>query len=166
MIRLLKHARGNAIAYLALFVALGGTSYAAFKLPANSVGTRQLRNHSVTPIKLDSGKIRAYVWSWVTVGPGGAVVASQPRGARVSWDPNSDSGVLNWGPGVPGSFGRPAPWGCFPEATGTDVVIAHAIPYVPVHGSKGEFVEFETFTPSGQHDGQGNVNIAVLCPQP
>jgi hypothetical protein len=36
MSRLLTHARDNAIAYLALFVALGGTSYAAIKLPRNS----------------------------------------------------------------------------------------------------------------------------------
>jgi hypothetical protein len=35
------------VAYAALFVALGGTSYAAIKLPANSVGSRELRNRSV-----------------------------------------------------------------------------------------------------------------------
>jgi len=33
---------GNVVATLALFVALGGASYAAIALPANSVGTRQL----------------------------------------------------------------------------------------------------------------------------
>lgn len=35
------------VSYLALFVALGGTSYAAVSLKANSVGSRQIRNHSV-----------------------------------------------------------------------------------------------------------------------
>jgi hypothetical protein len=34
-------------AYLALFVALGGTSYAAIKLPANSVGSREIKSRSV-----------------------------------------------------------------------------------------------------------------------
>ncbi len=34
--------RRNPIAYLALFIALGGTSFAATQLPANSVGTGQL----------------------------------------------------------------------------------------------------------------------------
>lgn len=34
-------------AYASLFIALGGTSYAAIKLPANSVGSRELRNRSV-----------------------------------------------------------------------------------------------------------------------
>ena len=35
--------RHNVVAYLALFVALGGTSYAAIRLPANSVGARQIK---------------------------------------------------------------------------------------------------------------------------
>jgi hypothetical protein len=41
------------VACLALLVALGGTGYAAIKLPANSVGTKQLRNGAVT-----AGKVR------------------------------------------------------------------------------------------------------------
>ena len=44
---ILSHARHNLVAYLALFVALGGTSYAAINLPAKSVGTKQLRAGSV-----------------------------------------------------------------------------------------------------------------------
>jgi hypothetical protein len=40
------------VAYVALFVALGGGAYAAGVLPANSVGTRQLRAASVTPEKV------------------------------------------------------------------------------------------------------------------
>ena len=34
---------GNVIATIALFVAVGGTSYAAVTLPRNSVGHRQLK---------------------------------------------------------------------------------------------------------------------------
>jgi len=40
---------------LALFVALGGTSYAATQLPSNSVGTAQIRAGAVTPAKLSPG---------------------------------------------------------------------------------------------------------------
>jgi hypothetical protein len=41
------------ISLIALFVALGGTSYAAMtRLPANSVGTAQLKNNAVTGKKL------------------------------------------------------------------------------------------------------------------
>ncbi len=37
---------------LATFIALGGTAYAASSLPANSVGTRQLRRGAVTLTKI------------------------------------------------------------------------------------------------------------------
>lgn len=37
----------NVTATLALFVALGGTSYAALKLPSNSVGSKQIRTAAV-----------------------------------------------------------------------------------------------------------------------
>jgi hypothetical protein len=40
------------VALLALFVALGGVGWAATQLPANSVGTTQLRDGAVTALKL------------------------------------------------------------------------------------------------------------------
>ena len=42
----------NVIASLALFVALGGASYAAVALPAHSVGTKQLKKSAVSAPKL------------------------------------------------------------------------------------------------------------------
>ncbi len=48
---LTKHLRGHAVAYLALFIALSGTAYAA-SLPRNSVGSAQLKNRAVTALKL------------------------------------------------------------------------------------------------------------------
>ena len=44
----------NVLATLALFFALGGTSYAVAQLPANSVGTKQLRTNAVTLIKINA----------------------------------------------------------------------------------------------------------------
>ncbi|HEX8742922.1 MAG TPA: hypothetical protein VF712_07295 [Thermoleophilaceae bacterium] len=49
--------RRHAVAYLALFVALGGTSYAVSSLPANSVGTAQLRPGAV--LAQDVGRLPA-----------------------------------------------------------------------------------------------------------
>jgi hypothetical protein len=49
---MLTHLKANAIAYAALFVALGGTSYAAVKLPAGSVGTKELRRDAVTKTRI------------------------------------------------------------------------------------------------------------------
>jgi len=43
----------NLTSLLALFVALGGASYAAIKVPANSVGTKQVKNRAITTRKLD-----------------------------------------------------------------------------------------------------------------
>lgn len=48
----LRHARANAVAYLALSVALGGTSYAAAHITAHSIGARELRPHSIGPADL------------------------------------------------------------------------------------------------------------------
>ena len=50
---LARHLRGNAVAYLAIFVALGGTSYAAIAIPNNSVGNKQLKKNAV-----DSKKVK------------------------------------------------------------------------------------------------------------
>jgi hypothetical protein len=47
----------NVTATLALIVALGGTSYAAIRLPANSVGAKQLKRHAVTSSKLSASAV-------------------------------------------------------------------------------------------------------------
>jgi hypothetical protein len=48
---------GNVVATLALFIALGGSAYAALRVPPNSVGARQLKASSVTNGKIASGAI-------------------------------------------------------------------------------------------------------------
>jgi hypothetical protein len=78
MKRLTDHLRANVIGYLALFVALGGTGYAALSIPRNSVGTRQLRNGAITPVKLGKG-IAGSVRAWAIVGPDGKVIAGGGR---------------------------------------------------------------------------------------
>jgi hypothetical protein len=51
--RLFGHLRHNAVAYTALFVALGGTAFAATSaVPRNSVGTAQLKSRAVTGPKI------------------------------------------------------------------------------------------------------------------
>ena len=49
----------NVTASLALFVALGGTSYAAVTLPRNSVGAQQLRDNAVGTKELRRGAVRS-----------------------------------------------------------------------------------------------------------
>jgi hypothetical protein len=45
------------VACVALFVALGGTSYAAITLPANSVGTEQIKKSAVTGAKVKNATL-------------------------------------------------------------------------------------------------------------
>jgi hypothetical protein len=49
--------RRNTIALLALFIALGGTTYAATALPKNSVGTKQLKKNAVTAVKIKNANV-------------------------------------------------------------------------------------------------------------
>lgn len=48
---------GLVVGLIALFVALGGTSYAAINLPKASVGTAQLKNSAVSAQKIQSNAI-------------------------------------------------------------------------------------------------------------
>lgn len=64
-----RYLRQHHIALLALFVALGGTAYAAVTLPSNSVGTRQIKpkgvkgadiaSNAVTSPKVKNGSLLA-----------------------------------------------------------------------------------------------------------
>src|ERR1044072_8538356 len=49
----------NVAASIALFVALGGTSYAVSSLPRNSVGAEQLRTNSVGASEVRRGAVRS-----------------------------------------------------------------------------------------------------------
>jgi hypothetical protein len=49
---------GNVVAVTALFIALGGTSYAALSLPRNSVGSRQIRRNAVSSTKVKNGSLK------------------------------------------------------------------------------------------------------------
>jgi hypothetical protein len=85
---LIRHIRSNVIAYLALFVALGGTSYAAIRLPADSVGNRQIKNSAVTSGKVRNGTLRGQDFAAGTLrrgvrgpeGPAGSLADGLPSG--------------------------------------------------------------------------------------
>lgn len=155
--RVVQHIRANVVAYIALFVALGGTSYAALKLPANSVGTRQIKNHSITPVKLDPSKTAAVVRFWAVVrfipGTGEQLASSRPR-AHLTWIASSDTGSVTWH--------QPIPSNCFVSATsGSGLITAFT---EPLHTSRA-FVQFSLFNMAGQPS-PGFADIALLCPQP
>ena len=49
--------RRQLLPLLALFVALGGTSYAAVRFPPNSIGTKQLKRNAVTQPKIKANAV-------------------------------------------------------------------------------------------------------------
>lgn len=59
MRRFIRHRPSPAmvVACIALLVALGGTSYAAIRLPANSVGSKQIKNSAVTSLKVKNDSL-------------------------------------------------------------------------------------------------------------
>ena len=58
-LRIHKPSPALVISIIALFLALGGTSYAAITLPAKSVGTKQLMTGAVTTPKIKKGAVTA-----------------------------------------------------------------------------------------------------------
>ncbi len=158
--KLLISLRQNTIALLALFIALGGTSYAAISLPRNSVGARQIRNHTVTPDKLNASAIGGYVLDWAQIATAGIIESSRPRGAKLlRWDatPNSPfpGGSISWPNKIPNA--------CFPVVSASGY---------PASGPRPASVSAELEGPikrpfvTIQESGPTALNVAVICPIP
>jgi hypothetical protein len=75
----------NVMATVAVFLALGGTTYAALNLPANSVGTKQLRKGAVTNAKLANGAVTG---SKIQTG---SVTGSQVNASTLGTVPNAST---------------------------------------------------------------------------
>ncbi len=80
--KLLEHVRGNVVAYLALFFALGGTSFAAADrlLPRNSVGSPQIVNGSIQKRDLAKKTVTALRGARGPAGPQGVAGPTGPAG--------------------------------------------------------------------------------------
>lgn len=70
------------VAFAALMVALGGTSYAIAQLPANSVGSKQLKKNAVTTAKVKNRSLVAkdFKAGQLPAGPRGAQGPVGPAG--------------------------------------------------------------------------------------
>jgi hypothetical protein len=90
-----RHLRGNLIAYVALFFALSSTSYAAATslLPQNSVGTRQVINHSLRKIDFKRGQLPRGARG--PAGPRGAIGPAGPQGAQGIQGIQGQAGPVN-----------------------------------------------------------------------
>jgi hypothetical protein len=72
----------NVMSTLALFLALASGGYAAARLPANSVGPKQLRPHAVTPAKVHPAAVELFRGQMGVPGPPGAAGPSGPPGPK------------------------------------------------------------------------------------
>jgi hypothetical protein len=159
MSRLSQHLRSNAIAYLALFVALGGTSYAAINLPAGSVGANQIRNHSIGPVKFDQKQIAASIRAWVIVqwrGPGLVAQASSSPVHVVTVD---DGEGITWPH-------KRFPQNCMasvtPQVNFSTPALANG--YVTVHFQPaGGSLFLQGFGPDGSRRAQAAF-VMIVCP--
>ena len=104
--------RRNAIALAALFVALGGTGYAAVALPKNSVGTPQIKKDAVTTAKVKNGSLlRAdFKAGQLPAGPAGPQGAQGPQGPVGPPGAKGDAGAAGQN-GTNGQDGQTGPRG-------------------------------------------------------
>jgi len=94
MTKLGTHIRSNIVGYIALVIALGGTSYAA---TTPMISGAQIQNHTIQPAKLDPSLINGNVRAWAIVGPAGHVLASagKPKVTPQAGDPGGYG--IRWG---------------------------------------------------------------------
>ncbi len=99
----------NAVASLALFVALGGISYAAIAIPQNSVGTPQLKANAVTGAKVKNGSLEKADFAAGALPPAGARGADGTKGDKGEQGAQGDQGTqgIQGEPGAPGEQGDP-----------------------------------------------------------
>jgi len=159
-VRLLHHARSNVIAYLALtmsFLALGGGAYAALSLPPNSVGARQIRNHSIAPVKFDPSAIGGSVRHWAQVNGGGTIASSSSRAKDTGVAPVGDY-VITWSDTFPA--------GCVPVVTvlGTTALLspANGFANARITGSHPTRVWVSTYDAQGASKPEP-FSLAVIC---
>lgn len=154
MKKAIGHLRTNAIAYVALFVALGGTSYAAITIPAGSVGTRQLRNGAVTSKKLNRRSVAGYVAFWARVDESGRLLGSSRPATTSEW--TSGTGAI--------TFHGQLPANCVPlTGVGTNAPIAGYAEIRSLSTSGTTRLQVEMRDASGQLNPLP-VDVVEICP--
>jgi hypothetical protein len=121
--RVAHYLRRHHLALLALFVALGGTSYAAIRLPANSVGARQLKANSVNSGKVRDGSLTArdFATANLPMGPAGPVGTKGDAGPKGEAGPKGDTGPA----GLTHVITSSGPDGSFPQGGGLNLATLH-----------------------------------------
>ena len=90
-----KLSYANVMATIAVFIALGGASYAAIQLPKSSVGSKQLKKNAVTSAKIRKGAVSgAKVKDGSLTGAdvqGGSLTGTQINASTLGTVPTADT---------------------------------------------------------------------------
>ena len=103
----------NVMATVAVFIALGGASFAALKLPKNSVGAKQLRKNAVTTAKIKKAAVTGDKVQVSTLGKVPSAVTADNAGNATSLGnvtASAYAGAPSWTPSLP-PHSRSAPVG-------------------------------------------------------
>ena len=146
----------HAIAILALIcslLALAGASYAAIKLPKNSVGNPQIKRGAVAPPKF-SKQVGGYVRMYAKIDAAGRLVYSYPKAKIVGWTAGGarSGGTIYWKPSTPTR--------CVALSTAQDDLVSTVATSATVIG--GVHGAYRTHVPV-QIAGPAGVVVAVVC---
>jgi hypothetical protein len=131
--RLRRPSSALVVSIIALSVALGGTSYAAFTVPNNTVGTEQLKSAAVTTKKIKNGAVTGAKVKLGTLVAANFRAGQLPRGAQGPVGAQGPKGD----PGPQGPKGDPGPPGPNGTTGATNVVVRLGSPVAVANGSQG-----------------------------
>jgi hypothetical protein len=166
MSNVLAYLRQHVLAVIALvfsLLSLGGASYAAFSLPAGSVGTRQLKDRAITAAKLNPASVAASVRAWATLTWTG-IWRVQASTSDIHVVSTAQGEVVNW-------RHTRFPRNCIASVTPIEnfigspgTVSAHGYVTTSFDPPVG-FLAIDGLAPSSASQPQ-SVNVLVVCPSP
>jgi hypothetical protein len=155
--KLLHDIRSNAVAYAALFIALGGSSYAAV-----SINGSEIRNHTINPSKFNGRFINGNTRAWAIVRANGTLLAGAGH-PRAHFNP-PNSYLVTWGPKVGRCATQATVDGAASSPTETSPSASFVAGYAVAStlGSSGGATYVETYNQSGTPTPLA-FNLTVTC---
>ena len=134
-----RYIKQHHIALLALFIALGGTSYAAVHIKSNSIGTTQIKTNGVGNSELQSNAVTS------SKVKDRSLLSKDFKSGQLKAGPKGDTGA----PGPTGPAGAIGPQG-LQGATGTTGPVSTQTLIAAAPLADGASATYQVFCPDGQ----------------